>query len=202
MQFMSGKNSTTTCKMRTVQAEGEKHFMRQNSIPSYQSCYRHEGGRHAQAYCLNRTAALVWQACDGKRTMGEMAQVLEKEIGYPVSEKLIWFALEQLERFRLLEERVEPPVLKERMTRRELTRKLGYAVALIPLITSIVAPTAVQAATCGAVGSPCTTNARCCSTLCVSGSCMCLANQSTCDPAQPQQCCSGRCGSANNKCLP
>jgi hypothetical protein len=157
--------------------------------------------RH-QAYCLNRTATIVWQSCDGRRTVEEVAQVLEKEIGCPVSKRLIWFTLEQLERSRLLEERVELPVFKERMTRRELTRKLGFAVALIPLITSIVAPTAVQAATCGAIGSSCATNARCCSTLCINGTCMCLANQSTCDPAQPQQCCSGRCGSANLKCLP
>jgi hypothetical protein len=157
--------------------------------------------RH-QAYCLNRTAALIWRSCDGRQTVEEMAQALEKEIGYPVSERLVWFALKRLERSRLLEERLELPVFKERMTRRELTRKLGFAVALMPLITSIIAPTAVQAATCGAIGSPCTTNAQCCSTLCVSGSCMCIANQSDCNPAQPQQCCSGRCGSANNKCLP
>jgi hypothetical protein len=132
----------------------------------------------------------------------EIAQALEKEIGYPVSKRLIWFALEQLEQSRLLEERVELPVFKERMTRRELTRKLGFAIALIPLITSIVAPAAVQAATCGAIGSPCTTNGRCCSNLCMNQTCVCIAAQSPCSQAQPEQCCSGRCGSANNKCLP
>ena len=155
-----------------------------------------------QAYCLNRTAALVWQSCDGKRTMEEMAQVLEKEIGYPVNKKLIWFALEQLERSRLLEEREELPVFRERITRRELTRKLGSAVASIPLILSIAAPTAAQAATCQPLGNVCTTNAQCCSNLCISGTCVCLADQSPCDPAFPEQCCSGRCGSAQLKCLP
>jgi hypothetical protein len=156
-----------------------------------------------RAYCLNQTAALVWQSCDGKRTVEEMVRVLEKETGAPVKESLVWFALAQLERSRLLEEHVEPPVSRERMTRREMARTLGFATAaLVPLITSIVAPTAAQTATCGALGSPCVSNARCCSGLCVSGTCACLANQSDCDQAQPQQCCSGRCGSANNKCLP
>jgi hypothetical protein len=156
-----------------------------------------------RAYCLNRTAALIWQSCDGRRTVDEMAQVLEKKIAYPVDESLIWFALERLGRYQLLEERVELPVLKEGMTRRELARKLGFATAaLVPLITSIVAPTAAQTATCGALGSSCLTNARCCSKLCINGTCVCIDVQGPCDQNQPEQCCSGRCGSANNKCLP
>lgn len=156
-----------------------------------------------RAYCLNQTAALIWNSCDGRRTVKELAQLLEKETGSPVNERIIWFALERLERSGLLKERIALPIFKERMTRRELARMLGFATAaLVPLITSIVAPTAAQAATCGALGSPCTTNARCCSNLCINQTCVCIANQSTCDPAHPEQCCSGRCGSANLKCLP
>jgi Coenzyme PQQ synthesis protein D (PqqD) len=159
--------------------------------------------RH-RAYCLNQTAALIWQSCDGRRTVEEMVRVLERETGYSVSESLIWYALEQFERSHLLdEEQAALPVLRERMTRRELARRLGFATAvLIPFITSITAPTAAQTATCGALGSPCTTNGRCCSKLCINGTCMCLANQTDCSQAFPEQCCSGRCGSANNKCLP
>lgn len=158
--------------------------------------------RH-KAYCLNRTAALIWQSCDGRRTVEELARVLEKELDQPVNESLIWFGLDCLNRYRLLEEQVEPPIARERMTRRELARMLGFATAAsVPFISSIVAPTAAQAATCGALGSRCVTNARCCSNLCINETCVCLDNQSPCDPNQPQQCCSGRCGSANNKCLP
>lgn len=158
--------------------------------------------RH-RAYCLNRTAALIWRSCDGRRTIKDVARALGVESDLPVDEKLILFALRQLKRAHLLEEQAELPAIKEGLSRRELTRRLGFAAAaLVPLITSIVAPTAAQAATCGALGSPCTTNARCCSNLCINGSCMCLANQSTCDPTQPQQCCSGRCASAINQCLP
>jgi Coenzyme PQQ synthesis protein D (PqqD) len=158
--------------------------------------------RH-RAYCLNRTAALVWQSCDGKQTVEEMARVLEKKIAHPVNEHLVWFALEQLSRYRLLEEQIELPILGERMTRREMARRLGFATAaLVPFITAIVAPTAAQAATCAALGIPCLTNGRCCSKLCMNGVCVCIANQSPCNPSQPEQCCSGRCGSANQKCLP
>ena len=156
-----------------------------------------------RAHCLNQTAALIWQSCDGKRTVKEMARFVEKESGQPVSESLIWFGLNQLSRFKLLEEQLATPGLKERMTRRELARRLGYATAaLVPLISAIEAPTAAQAATCRALGVACTTTAQCCSTLCISGTCACIANHSPCDTNQPQQCCSGRCGSSNNKCLP
>lgn len=156
-----------------------------------------------RAHCLNHTAALIWQSCDGKRTVKELARFIEKESGHPVNESLIWFGLNQLSRFKLLEEQIDPPILEERMTRRELARRLGYATAaLVPLITAIVAPTAAQSATCRALGVACTTNAQCCSTLCMGGTCVCIDNQGPCDPSQPQQCCSGRCGSANQKCLP
>ncbi|HKR00603.1 MAG TPA: PqqD family protein [Pyrinomonadaceae bacterium] len=158
--------------------------------------------RH-RAFCLNRTAALIWRACDGKRTIEEAARMIEGELGQPVDESLILFALRRLGRHRLLEESVEPPLVMEQMTRRELARRLGIATGLlVPLITAIVAPTAAQAATCGALGAPCTTNARCCTSLCVNGICACVENQGPCTQAQPEQCCSGRCGSANNKCLP
>jgi hypothetical protein len=158
--------------------------------------------RH-KAYCLNQTAARIWRSCNGRRTVTEMARVLTRELGSPVDESLIWFSLEQLSRSWLLEEQIESPALNQRLTRRELARTLGVATAaLLPFITSVTAPTAAQAATCGAVGSPCANNARCCSTLCINGTCACLANQSDCDTTQPQQCCSGRCGSASGKCLP
>jgi Coenzyme PQQ synthesis protein D (PqqD) len=158
--------------------------------------------RH-KAFCLNRTAASVWQGSNGRRTIEELARLVERELRNPIDESLVWLALEQLNRHSLLAEKIELPIAEERMTRREMARALGFATAaLVPLITAITAPTAAQAATCGAVGSRCVSNARCCSNLCVNETCACLATLSDCDPSRPEQCCSGRCGSANNKCLP
>jgi hypothetical protein len=158
--------------------------------------------RH-KAYCLNQTAARIWRLSNGRRTIEEMARALEIEFDCPVDAGFIWPALGQLSRNHLLEKQLELPVLTERMTRRELARTLGFATAaLVPLITAITAPTAAQAATCGAIGSRCVSNARCCSNLCINETCVCLGTLSDCDPTRPQQCCSGRCGSANSKCLP
>ncbi len=120
-----------------------------------------------KAHCLNRTAALVWKHCDGNKTAKEIALALEKETGSPVAEEMVWLALGQLEKSRLLAEHVILPEGHTGISRREVIRRVGAAAALgLPVVTSIVAPKAVQAATCGASGAPCTTGAQCCSGIC------------------------------------
>lgn len=152
-----------------------------------------------KAHCLNKAAALVWALCNGKRSVREIAEQLEAK--GPFTEDVVRLALDQLGRFSLLEERFGLPLGAPQMSRRELGRKLGLtSVAALPFVLSILAPTAAAAATCGPVGSPCATNERCCSGICVGGTCACLGKDSTC--TLDAQCCSNRCGSALNKCLP
>ncbi|HYO92772.1 MAG TPA: PqqD family peptide modification chaperone [Pyrinomonadaceae bacterium] len=154
-----------------------------------------------KAHCLNTTAALVWNHCDGRKSVSEIAASLEANTLEQFTEEMVWLALNQLERFRLLEGPVKLPLKASGMSRRELVRKLGLAgAASLPLILSIVAPEAASAATCAGPGAPCLSNARCCSGLCVNGVCVCLGQNTDC--ASDAQCCSNRCGSALNKCLP
>jgi hypothetical protein len=155
-----------------------------------------------KAHCLNHASARVWNYCDGRRSVKEIALSLESEaVEEPFTEEMVWLALGQLERFSLLEERVEIPAEAANISRRELGKRLGLVgAASLPFILSIVAPVAASAATCGVVGSPCTTNARCCSGICIGGVCACVDKDSPC--ATDAQCCSNRCGSALNKCLP
>jgi hypothetical protein len=153
------------------------------------------------AHCLNQSAALVWKYCDGRRTVAEIAGLLETLSEEPFTEEVVWLALNQLERFSLLDEHVELPRVASTLSRRELGRRLGLAsVAALPFILSIVAPAAASAATCGAVGAVCATNPACCSGLCIAGRCACLGKDAPC--TTDAQCCSNRCGSALNKCLP
>ncbi|HEX8746962.1 MAG TPA: PqqD family protein [Pyrinomonadaceae bacterium] len=154
-----------------------------------------------KAHCLNTSAALVWKQCDGRKTIREIAASLERAATEPFTEEMVWLALNQLERFSLLQAPVMLPLETSGVSRRELIRKLGLAgAASLPLILSIAAPEAASAATCGVVGSFCQTNARCCSGLCINNQCACLGQNVDC--ATDAQCCSGRCGSALNKCLP
>jgi len=127
-----------------------------------------------KAHCLNDTAALVWKQCDGQSTAAEISRRLSLELNTNVDERVVWFALKQFDRDHLLEEKVTVPAafIAAGLNRREIVRVLGLAaVVAVPLVTSIVAPTAIQAATCLASGQPCSTSAQCCSGLCSGGTC-------------------------------
>ena len=125
-----------------------------------------------KAHCLNKTAALIWNKCDGQSSVSHIAQSLSQELNAPVEEQMVWFALDQLSKDHLLEERVSMPSVMSGMTRRQMVRTLGIAaVVAVPLVTSIVAPTPAQAATCLPPGSACTSSAQCCSGLCSGGVC-------------------------------
>ena len=121
-----------------------------------------------KAHCLNSTAALVWAHCDGRTTIGEMAQLLAGEMKTPVADEVVWFALTQLEKSSLLQMPAPRQAEKEQISRRTLVKRLGIAAAVtVPLVTSIVAPTAAAAASCLPTGTTCTSNAQCCSGGCV-----------------------------------
>jgi len=122
--------------------------------------------RH-RALCLNRTAALVWKRCDGQTTVAEVTALLERELRTPVEPKVVWFALQRLERARLLRGRANLPPETSRLARRDLLR-LGLVAALaVPIIVSVLAPTAAQAASCKAGGAACTVDRECCSGNCL-----------------------------------
>ena len=122
-----------------------------------------------KAHCLNQTAALVWRHCDGRTSIREMADTLHREAGLPADESIVLLALGQLGKARLLDGAAKPPVKLPNGGRREALKRIGLvggAAALLPLITSIVAPTAAEAATCKASTAPCMSSAECCSGLC------------------------------------
>jgi hypothetical protein len=130
-----------------------------------------------EAHCLNQTVALVWKNCDGTRSPKELAHLLEGKLCATVPEDVVWLALHQLERFKLLSEPVSKPQHLRGMSRRHLMRGLGIAAAIsIPVITTIIAPTPAQAASCNSqtgrdTGCPCSFNGQCLSGCCRDGVC-------------------------------
>jgi hypothetical protein len=59
------------------------------------------------------------------------------------------------------------------INRRQMVRTLGLAAVIaVPLVSSIVAPTAAQAATCFPTGHACASGPQCCSNLCNSNVCV------------------------------
>lgn len=98
-------------------------------------------------HSLNQTTKVIWRQCDGQTSITDMAALLAQELGLPTDEDLVRLALEQLRRAHLLQEpRFENAV---RVSRREVLQKLGHVgglALLLPLISSITAPTPAMAA--------------------------------------------------------
>jgi hypothetical protein len=100
--------------------------------------------RH-KAFCLNGTAAKIWKSCDGKRTVADLVAILDDR-RTALDERIVWLALDQLERSRLLQSggrgRKELPLISRRLLIRS-----GIAAGIaLPIVTMIAAPTALAQA--------------------------------------------------------
>jgi hypothetical protein len=142
--------------------------------------------RH-EAHCLNRTAAIVFRNADGRRSVSDLAALLGAE-GAPEAEGLVRMALGQLGEAHLLES-APPAAPQPGLARRDVMRRVGIGAAvLLPLVTSILAPSPSEAAAtcvgpggCGSqldgtacnCGNPadCGTNCICLGGVCQGASC-------------------------------
>ncbi|MEK6285202.1 MAG: PqqD family protein [Acidobacteriota bacterium] len=129
--------------------------------------------RH-KAHCLNLTAGLVWRQCDGRTAVPEITRAVNVASALGINDDAVWFALEQLGRAHLIDKTFERRDSRK-LTRRELINRAGIAAAAaLPLITSIMAPSAVEAASClppNAGCSPTGPNSSCCNGICIAGLC-------------------------------
>jgi hypothetical protein len=102
-----------------------------------------------RAHVLNQTLALVWESADGQNSIDEIAQILHRQLGLPADRSVVLLALQELSESGLLQEPVQAEVGPERLTRRHVARRLalaGASAALVPLVTSVLAPTPAMAA--------------------------------------------------------
>jgi hypothetical protein len=140
-----------------------------------------------RAHCLNATAALVWRHCDGRSSVAAISSLLCQQHGLAADTEMVWQALGQLQRARLV--RFGAPVpFGRRLARptgaelaagqtgsattsqgsmgsqsrrrrpasgRSMNRRFAVAAMVAPLVTTILAPTVVMAASCGVKNDPC-----------------------------------------------
>ncbi|MGI4788206.1 MAG: PqqD family peptide modification chaperone [Janthinobacterium lividum] len=108
--------------------------------------------RRHHAHCLNLTAGLIWSHCDGQRTIADLTLIVRNKTAAPVTEDMIWLALDRLEREHLLQEKLVRLENAVWITRREVLRKaalVGGLTLFIPIIQSMVAPTPAMAMSIG-----------------------------------------------------
>ena len=101
-----------------------------------------------QAHCLNDTAARVWKSCDGQTSVNEISSRLSDGLNSSIDENVVWLALDQLEKFKLLSHSPAKPAHLSGISRRQAVRAFGLAAIMLPVVTSLVVPTAM------AQGSP------------------------------------------------
>ena len=122
--------------------------------------------RHV-GHCLNSTAAAVLKLCNGNNSPSQIALALSQRLRSTVDEALVLLALNKLTAAHLL---VEGEVPAAFLSRRVAMRRIGIAAAIVlPLVTSIAAPTPAHAASCFPMGHACSSNGQCCSGKCNPG---------------------------------
>lgn len=125
-----------------------------------------------KVHCLNPTVATIWAACDGATSPAAAAAELHRRFAVPADEGLVLLGLRQLRRAHLLEG--EEGTGERQVSRREVLQRVGRAAAvaaLVPLVTTVVAPTPAEAGTGRDSGQPCDSGYQCRSGICVGGTC-------------------------------
>jgi hypothetical protein len=151
-----------------------------------------------KAFNLNETSSIVYRACDGKTTFDEL------KLRVRFTDEIIFLALDELKKENLLEESQVYNSPFTGMSRREAIRKVGLASMIaLPVISSLVAPTAAMAqsaGSCQSSGQTCINNhdfaqSNCCNGLrCDGGRC------SNCINSVYQACFSGTEASCLTQC--
>lgn len=123
--------------------------------------------RQHRGHCLNPSAAVVWRNLDGRTSMAEMVERLEKALGAEANEDVVWLALKELDQAELLDGPLQLPA--RGVSRRNVLGRLGAAAVLLPAISSVVAPPAHAQASAVGCSPPDT-----CATFTCAGGCACV----------------------------
>ncbi len=99
-----------------------------------------------KAYSLNDPSALIYQLCDGSRTIDQIIGELNKQLTHKVNSEFVWYAIHQLQKNSLISETQPVKTGFEGLTRREAVKRVGFAtLAALPIISMVTAPTSLMA---------------------------------------------------------
>ena len=126
-----------------------------------------------KAHALNPLAARIWKRCDGEHTVADLAGLFAAETPYDA----VVNCLSQLDRLNLLSPGSLGIIDTKVLSRRQMLRKVAVGAAaaaiMVPMVTSIVAPSAQAAASCLPPNATCVNGSGkpCCSGTCTANKC-------------------------------
>jgi hypothetical protein len=117
-----------------------------------------------EAHCLNRVATFIWNHCDGRTSVAEIARLLRAELDQAADESTVRLIVERLEEVRLLGTRPARPTGTVRRSRRQAAKQLAL-MGLGGTVLTIAVPTPAAAASicsgCATGHVWCITNSTC-----------------------------------------
>ena len=151
-----------------------------------------------KAFCLNETSALIWQACDGSKDVPQISEFVASHLNTKANEDLVWLALDQLKKEKLIDNAPESDGRFAGMSRRDVIKKVGLGTMMaLPIIASLAAPAALNAQS----GIACTCpNGQVGNAMSCTNSPQCMAPNGTCSGVS----CNGggnSCGTLNGTCI-
>jgi len=104
-----------------------------------------------KVHCLSKTAAAIWESCDGTKSVDDLAQIVEAKLGAPADREAVLLALEELKKADLMEAGpVTAPDIAS-SSRRDAMAKM--ALASSALVATIVASAPAAHASAGHQGN-------------------------------------------------
>ena len=79
-----------------------------------------------KVFCLNEVSALIWQACDGERSVSEITNVISKKLKTEVNEDFVWLALDRLKKENLITNSDDIIGNFNGLSRREVIKRIGF----------------------------------------------------------------------------
>lgn len=98
-----------------------------------------------KAFCLNETARFIMDECDGENSIEEAVESLNRKMNSKIDEEMVWMVIDQFKKSNFLKRDYVIPVQTSRLSRRKILQAAAALGIALPIVTSLVAPTAAHA---------------------------------------------------------
>jgi len=103
--------------------------------------------RTSIAHYLHPVTAFVWQHADGTRSVNDLVRLVQVHLDADADEEVVWLALDALAEAGLLEDRLAPPAGTQRLSRRDLMRRVATVTAGVAITSLPLSPLYAQSGT-------------------------------------------------------